>query len=66
MALVKIYISYIIINWGKNIFELVGTVLNGWDLLHPRFVSFRDHSGSQSFMLAHRRLPSSGRTTDEK
>jgi len=28
MALVKIYISCIIISWGKNHFELVGTVLN--------------------------------------
>ena len=27
ITLVKIYISYIIINVGKNIFELVGTVL---------------------------------------
>ena len=26
-TLIKIYISYIIINRGKNIFELVGTVL---------------------------------------
>ena len=28
ITLVKIYISRIIINWGKNTFELVGTVLN--------------------------------------
>ena len=27
MTLVKIYISCIIIKWGKNTFELVGTVL---------------------------------------
>ena len=34
IALVKIYISCIIINQGKNTFELVGTVLNRdiiWD-----------------------------------
>ena len=29
VTLVKIYISCIIINRGKNIFELVGTVLKG-------------------------------------
>ena len=28
IPLVKIYISYIIINRGKNTFELVGTVIN--------------------------------------
>ena len=28
VTLVKIYLSCIIINWGKNTFELVGTVLN--------------------------------------
>ena len=28
ITLVKIYISRIIINWGKNTFQLVGTILN--------------------------------------
>ena len=35
IALVKIYISYIIINRGKNTFELVGTVLKSMKLDPP-------------------------------
>ena len=34
ITLVKIYISHIVINWGKNNFELVGTILKKggkWD-----------------------------------
>ena len=35
IALVKIYISYIIINRGKNTFELVGAVLKETDSIVP-------------------------------
>ena len=35
IALVNIYISYIIINRGKNTFELVGTVLKETDSIVP-------------------------------
>ena len=37
-TLVKIYLSCIIVNRGKNTFELVGTVLNSYKVLAKKWL----------------------------
>ena len=52
MALVKIYISWIIINRGKNTFELVGTVLKLIIFYYslPRLIFQRKMPRSQAYL----------------